>query len=340
MKVSIVITARNESKHLRECLDSIAAQTYPHEKIELLLVNSGSSDETVQIMRDFARKSDCAVKILENPQGDTPSGMNFGIKNASGDAVMLMNAHSYMMPDHIARAVILLNEKNVSGVSARILSVGSGGNAAWDVSVSAAMESFFGLGNSTARVSTRSGYCDNPMLALYRRELFEKFGYIDEKLTRNQDYEFNQRCAQGGATFWFQHDLKVFYHNRSNIFSLFKQYFNAAKWRAFMIGEYSGAVKLRHVIPSLFVLSAAITILASFFTKFGLLALCAMALPYFAITFAIALKQTLVRHKFVLHLIPIVFLTIHTAFGTGFLVGILLFHLLGGAKKVRRAERQ
>ena len=75
-KVSIVISARNEERYLGECLESIAAQTYPHELIELLLVDSASEDRTRDIMEDFARKADINVKILSNPRGDTPRGLS------------------------------------------------------------------------------------------------------------------------------------------------------------------------------------------------------------------------------------------------------------------------
>ena len=341
MKVSIVISARNEEKYLRECLNSIAAQDYPHELMELILVDSASEDGTRRIMEEFAQNTDIKTKILENPRGDTPHGLNTGFRAASGDAVMLMIGHAYMPPNHISRAVRLLEEKNADGVCGRIVSVGSGRGTVWDHAIAAAMESSFGIGNATARVGGKPGWIDNPMLTLYRKTLFERFGYIDERLTRNQDYEFNQRCYAGGAKFWFQPDMPVYYHNRPTLKALWKQYFNSAKWRAFMVGEHQRALRPRHLVPPLFVLTVLGLLLASFFSSTALAALTAIMGIYLATAFAVSVKEAIRRKKILLiFAMPLAFCTIHFAYGFGFLSGFAKFILMGQKKRVLFAEKQ
>ena len=340
-KVSIVISARNEERYLGECLESIAAQTYPHELIELLLVDSASEDRTRDIMEDFARKADINVKILSNPRGDTPRGLNTGIKAATGELIMFMSAHSYMPENHIERAVKILYEKDADGVSCRLKSIGSGMGKVWDDVIAAAMESPVGLGNVKARVGRKAGWVDNPMFALYRRELFERFGYLDERLTRNQDYEFNQRCYQGGARFWFQPDLVVYYHNRPTLRALWRQYFNSAFWRAFMVGQFGRAIRLRHLVPPAFVVVLVLSALFALVSKFWLsVFLCIFGLYIITIILGAAIEAVKRRKARIFPLLPIAFATIHFAFGVGMIAGLVKFVLLGKRKYIKAAVKQ
>jgi len=340
VKVSIVIVARNEERYLGKCLESLQSQLYPHNLLEVMLVNSASTDRTLQIMEDFSRNSDIAAKIYENPNGDTPGGMNIGINNTTGDAIMLMTAHGLMPSNHIERQVRILKEKNADGVSSRIISIGSGKGTVWDNAVSAAMESRLGIGNATARTGGESRWINNPMFALYRKKLFDKFGLIDSKLTRNQDYEFNQRCFKSGAKFWFQHDLYIYYHNRANLKGLFRQYFNSAKWRVFMIGKFAGATKLRHLVPPLFVIALLAGLLLTPVFSWGIWTLAVVIIPYALMLFVSSFQESIRRKKNLFHILPLVLSTIHFAFGLGFISGFLKFFLFGGRKKVKKAVKQ
>ena len=341
MKVSVVISARNEEKYLPECLASLDAQDYPHDKLEIILVDSASEDGTRRIMEEFARRTDMEVKILENPRGDTPRGLNTGFKAATGDAVLLLIGHSFIPPNHISRAVRLLQEKNADGVCGRIVTIGSGQNTIWDAAIAAAMESPLGIGNATARVGGKPGWIDNPMLTLYRRSLFERFGYIDERLTRNQDYEFNQRCYAGGAKFWFQPDMPVYYHNRPTLRALWRQYFNGARWRAFMVGEHQRAVMPRHLVPPLFVLTLLISVILAVIQPRFLPLPAAIVGIYLGALLGAALAAAVSRKRpGLIFTMPLAIMTIHFAYGFGFLRGLFEFVIAGGRKKVIAAERQ
>ena len=62
-EISVIITTRNEAKHIKECLQSIGKQTYPQERIEIIVVDNNSSDKTKEIAREYTDKvsivSDC-----------------------------------------------------------------------------------------------------------------------------------------------------------------------------------------------------------------------------------------------------------------------------------------
>ncbi len=340
-KVSIVISARNEQQYLGECLKSIQVQTYQHDLLELLLVDSDSSDDTPEIIKNFADKSNIDVKILSNPRGDTPKGLNTGIKAATGDLIMFLNAHSYMANDFIMNAIPILREKEADGIGGRIFSIGSGKNTFLDKLTSTALETPFGLGNTSSRVGNKAGWIHNPWFAIYKHELFDKFGYLDERLTRNQDYEFNQRCISGGAKFWFQPDLKIFYHNRPSVTSLWRRYFYSAYWRAFMIGSHKGAVKIRHLVPSLFIIFLIIFSILHFLWGPSIIIAAASLGLYVVTSLVVSIEQVFRRKNFfILFLLPIILFGIHISFGLGMISGFFNFIVMGKRRRIKGAFKQ
>ena len=98
--VTIVIPCRNEKKYIRACLDSILANDYPKDKVEILVVDGMSDDKTRAIIERYAR-SYSFIRILGNPRRITPCALNIGIKNAQGDIVLRSDAHSIYASSYI-----------------------------------------------------------------------------------------------------------------------------------------------------------------------------------------------------------------------------------------------
>jgi glycosyltransferase involved in cell wall biosynthesis len=79
-KISITIPVYNEEKNIRSCLDSIALQDYPKDKMEVIIVDGGSTDGTTDIAREFP-----FVIVLDNPEKDTHISKMIGLKSSSGE---------------------------------------------------------------------------------------------------------------------------------------------------------------------------------------------------------------------------------------------------------------
>ena len=103
MLVSVVVSAFNEEKYLPGLIDDFKKQTYPHSLIEIILINAMSTDSSKKIMETF-RDSDeefYSVKVLDNVKKTQPSGFNLGVKNASGDVILKVDAHSKISENFI-----------------------------------------------------------------------------------------------------------------------------------------------------------------------------------------------------------------------------------------------
>lgn len=95
VKVSVVIPVYNVEKYLSTCLSSCINQTLYD--IELVCVNDGSTDNSLQILQEFAKR-DNRIKIIDKPNGGLSSARNAGIKNSCGEIIMFLDSDDYLSP--------------------------------------------------------------------------------------------------------------------------------------------------------------------------------------------------------------------------------------------------
>ena len=92
-KVSIVVPVYNVEKYLRECLDSLVNQTL--EDVEIICVNDGSTDSSLQILEEYASK-DSRIKIFNQKNQGVSAARNFGIKNVNGKYLTFVDADDWI----------------------------------------------------------------------------------------------------------------------------------------------------------------------------------------------------------------------------------------------------
>ena len=95
-KVSIVIPVYNVEKYLRECLDSVIKQTL--QDIEIICVNDGSTDNSLQILKEYAQ-NDSRIKIIDKPNSGYGHTMNVGMQNATGEYIGIVEPDDYVELD-------------------------------------------------------------------------------------------------------------------------------------------------------------------------------------------------------------------------------------------------
>lgn len=114
LKVSVIIPFWNEGsakgERLRKTIDSLFACDYPKDKLEIILVNDGSTDNSLEIANSYLKKG---VKVYSHKksQGKT-SAVNTGLKKATGELIVALDADSFIMPDVLDKLVpYFANEK-------------------------------------------------------------------------------------------------------------------------------------------------------------------------------------------------------------------------------------
>ena len=118
MTVSICMIALNEGAVLNGLFRDISNQDYPHNQIEVVLVDSFSKDNTLEMMNDFKNShyGFMDVKIVQNNRGNQASSWNEALKVATGDIIIRVDAHASIPRNFISKNVMHLKEgENVTG---------------------------------------------------------------------------------------------------------------------------------------------------------------------------------------------------------------------------------
>ena len=94
MILSIIIPVFNAEKYLKRCLKSVftAVAFAPKVKTEVILVDNGSSDNSLKIAEDFAKNSPLKIKILRCDTPGASAARNYGIKNAKGKYIWFIDS--------------------------------------------------------------------------------------------------------------------------------------------------------------------------------------------------------------------------------------------------------
>lgn len=112
-KVSIIIPIYNVSEYLRECLDSVVAQTL--RDIEIICVNDGSTDNSINILKEYEQKDDRIV-VLDGPNGGYGKAMNRGLERATGEYIGIVEPDDYIVPEMYEELYVIAKKHNLDFV--------------------------------------------------------------------------------------------------------------------------------------------------------------------------------------------------------------------------------
>lgn len=115
MKVSIITSSYNSASTIRDTINSIIHQTYPD--IEYIVKDGGSTDGTVDILKEYASKFHGRIKWISEKDQGIYDGMNKGIAMATGDVIGILNSDDFFTNDSVIENMVkAMEENNVDAV--------------------------------------------------------------------------------------------------------------------------------------------------------------------------------------------------------------------------------
>jgi glycosyltransferase involved in cell wall biosynthesis len=103
-KISVIIPVYNGAKYLRECLDSVVNQTLGIENIEVIVVDDSSTDNSVDIIKEYASKYPSFKLIKQEPNQGSGPARNLGLKHVTNDYVTYLDCDDYISLDAYEKA--------------------------------------------------------------------------------------------------------------------------------------------------------------------------------------------------------------------------------------------
>lgn len=320
MLVSIGVIALNEEKSLPALFEDIKAQTYPHQNIEIVLVDGLSSDSTKALMTQFQSNHDFYdVKVIDNPRRIQSAGWNTVIQNFSGDALVRIDAHASIPNDFIAKNVenIQSGEQISGGKRPNIID----DSTEYKKMLLEAESSMFGSGIAPFRNTSGKKYVNSMFHAMYTREVIEKVGLFNEQLLRTEDNEYHYRIRQLGYKLCYDDNIVSYQHTRNSLSKMMKQKYQNGKWIGLTTAVCPQCLNLYHYVPFAFLVALVCSLILFPFTPLLFIAV----FGSYAFVNLLMACASIFRNKFNVYnlLLPFVFLLLHLSYGIGTFVGFI-----------------
>ncbi|UFS69345.1 glycosyltransferase family 2 protein [Geomonas sp. RF6] len=315
--VSIAVVVRDEAEHIAGCLEALKRQDYPQERLEIVIVDGGSTDGTMEIVRHFL--SQCTnMRLIERPGCSYPAGLNIALQQARGEIWAFVDGHATVQHDHITRHVAYLKRTGAACVGGLIRTTGEG---YLGCAIAHALSTPFGVGNARFRHSDppRSSGCyvDTVPYGAYRRKLVQAAGGFDESRLRSADLELHSRIRALGGNFYLAPDICTRYFSRPTL----KRMMGQAFANGYPLARTLRAASPRHFVPALFVAALVVTLLASPWLQEARLAFLGISGAYLSLDFVFSALTAQRQGWRYFPALLLIYPLLHTSYGAGSLAG-------------------
>ncbi len=314
--VTIILPVRNEQDFIEKTLETVFAQDYPADRIEILVVDGMSDDATADIVERLTADRP-NLRLLKNPRRLQSFGMNLGIGEAKGEFIIRMDGHALYGPDYVRVCVELLQRGDaieVGGVQQAI------GTDYFSRAVAIAMTHPFGVGDARFRYTDREIYADTVFLGAWKRQALLDFGGFTNEV--NEEGDLNFRLREAGHRILVSPRIRLKYIVRKSLFGLMRQYAWYGRARVHTLVKYPDSILYRHLVAPLFVVSLLLSAMVYPLSwELGVVVPSVYGVSNFLISAWAGFRKGV-------RFIPalwIVFLTMHVSWGIGFFGGILKF---------------
>jgi glycosyltransferase involved in cell wall biosynthesis len=326
-RISVIIPCYNEEKYIAQLIENIASQDYPKELTEVIFADGMSTDLTKTIIQNYQEKYPF-IQLISNPHRVVPHALNAAIKASTGEIIIRLDAHSIYPNNYFSVLVSKLQEHRADNVGG-VWNTQPGNSTLAAKAIVLATSHPLGIGNAGYRLGAQEDkHVDTVPYGCFHRSIFDRIGYFDEQLLRNQDDEFNGRIIKNGGKIVLIPSLEIKYFARENYKKLWRMFYQYGLFKPLVNIKLGAPATLRQFAPPAMVLGLTIPlVLGIFFPFFLALWLCALTLyasMVVAVSVHLAITNGIALYPYLLWCFPV----IHFAYGTGYLSGIFKFMLL------------
>lgn len=312
--ISIIIPAKNEEKLIRGCITSLNLLDYPKDKIEIIIVDGLSTDNTMDVAREMG------ATVISNTKQTVSPGRNIGFEKAKGDLIAFTDADCVVDKSWLSNSIKYFEkDKTVACVGGPNLTpsdesdFGKAVGFVFDQPVFAAGSIHARDLNEVKEVNSIPG-CN----AIYRQSILAKVMPLDESMLTGDDTLLNRKILDFGCRLLYTPDVKVFHYRRPTPGKLWKQFYRYAIGRLQVGKKDKRLLNVTHVLIGLSLPLCMLTIILLLWSKSFLVLSCIMVIAflfllYFSIKGMIKWKSPGVGLQ-----VPIVIMFIMTAWSCGF----------------------
>lgn len=316
--VDIVLSTFNEEHYIERCLDQVIGQDYPPDLVRIWLVDGGSSDRTVEIVRRRAEAEPRLEVIAERGRLNLPEALNLAIAGSSGDLVAKIDAHGYPEGDFVSRAVEAI-ESGGSEVGCVGGMPEQEGETRFGEALALARASAFGVGGGTYAIKGDREFVPSVQCGVYRRSVLEHVGPFDPEMNFGEDDELDWRVTQGGYRILLDRRIRFHYITRPTWKAAYRQYRNYGEARVNVVRRHPAFLRPHHLIPAVFVTGVGALSTGAIVSRRARRPLAVLAAVYAASATAAAAAASREHDPSLIPLVASSFPALHAGYGIGML---------------------
>jgi len=323
IEISIIVPCFNEERTIQLLLQAILNQNIEPEKMQVVIADAMSTDNTRSKIEEFAFKnSRLSIRIVDNIRRTIPAAINLAANSAQGDYLLRLDAHSVPDSNYIQNSIDLLRSGKAQNVGG-IWEICPGNGTCIAKAIARAVAHPLGAGDAGYRINAKSGFVDTVPFGAFKKSDFVSLGGFDEELLSNEDYEFNTRLRQNGGKVWLDSSIRSKYYARKDLAELANQYWRYGFWKNRMLRKYPKSLRWRQALPPFFVLSMIILGILSIFAPFARIILATGVGFYLLALFSSSIIESVKKRDGCYLKMAFAFATIHFCWGGGFLYSYL-----------------
>ncbi|MBU1366310.1 MAG: glycosyltransferase [Candidatus Omnitrophica bacterium] len=244
---SIIIPVKNAAPGIRGCLESIQKLDYPQSKIEVILADGLSQDDTRKIGESYG------VKIVLNPKQTVGPARNMGFFNSCGEYIVFTDADCILSQSYLKNVSAYFNDEEIAGISGPAITPAESSYFERAIKFIYELANFFCGSVHREKVGKSEEVEDIPGCnSIYRREILEKVMPVDENLLTAEDVDLNFRIRRLGYKLLFVPEVTVFHHRRSSPQKLSRQFYRFAIGRLQVGKKNIKMINFAHILAGIF----------------------------------------------------------------------------------------
>ena len=281
-KVTVGTCAKNCQDFIKDAIDSIISQDFPHNFMEVVFVDDGSKDETLSMIKKHAQKMDMQVKIFHQKWKGLGFARNVIVDNASGDYIIWIDSDMVIPRDYIRKQVEFMEQHPEAGIAKGKQALEPGGN------LLATLENYSRAASRMVNYNSEKAHSKSLGTggSIYRVKAVKQVGGFDENIRGyGEDWDAEHRIRKlGWLLFTLELPFRDYERRKITWKALWRRYFQ----RGYDLHQFSlkkkSMIKFYKMLPP-------VTFLAGLFNSFKIYRLTRQKVA-FLIPFQYAIKTT------------------------------------------------
>ena len=322
-KVSIIIPTYNRCDRLGKALLSLNELDYDKNKLEVIVVNDGSKDNTEKVVKETSKKLSYKLKYFYQKNKKLSAARNLAINNSSGEIIVSVDDDMLFPKEWLKKLIKPLEKRDFGAVGGP--SICPSFATTFQRSVDHCMTtSFVGTGGmiGTTKKSFVKYWPRGGNMAI-KKDVLDEVGLFDEKFIPSEEIDLDRRIEKAGYKLGLVKDAIVWHLPRTSLKGFLKQIFSRGFMKIQFMKRHKGTFEWLYFAPMFGVLWLTMFFLLSFINNIASKIFTATLVLYALILFLdafIALKR--IKKLRVLILVPFLMFMQHFTYGIGTIYGL------------------